>query len=86
MAANRKNSNVIYASDFASYLFCRRAWDLHLQGINGNNLIRLNKGTAYHERVGTKIFLTEIIKVMGILFILCALGWLTLLLMQNGAG
>ena len=63
----------IRASEIGEFLYCRRAWWYRQQGHEPKNRAALEKGTAYHQRHGSRVFLAGALRLIGFLVVLAAL-------------
>ena len=73
---------VIRASELGVYLFCNRAWSYQQQGVDSQNQLAMEKGTAYHQRHGNLVLLTGILKVFALLCLLAALAVILVLIFR----
>lgn len=64
---------VIRASEIGAYLFCRRAWWYHLQGITPENEAEMAAGSSYHRGHGRRVLTAGLLKIAGWIFLLAAL-------------
>ncbi len=66
---------IIRASEIGTYLFCRRAWWYHAQGVPSQNQQELAGGTAFHLRHGRQVILVGLLRFAGwfLLFLAVAL-------------
>jgi CRISPR/Cas system-associated exonuclease Cas4 (RecB family) len=73
----RKN---IRASEIGAFLYCRRAWWYHRQGIPSENQEELAGGSELHRRHGRAVFIAGLYRVLAALLLLAALVLLTIFL------
>jgi len=64
---------IIRASEIGRYLYCRRSWFYHLQGIQPANTRELNLGTELHAAHGRKVAGSLILQVIAIIAFLVAI-------------
>lgn len=63
---------VIRASEIGSYLYCRRAWWYHKQGMESENQVELAAGTELHRQHGRKVIAAGLMRTLGWLLLLTA--------------
>ncbi len=63
----------IRASELGSFLFCRRAWWYHSQGIESQNQQELTGGSEFHDRHGQGMLRSAALNVAGRLLLVLAL-------------
>lgn len=63
----------IRASEIGLFLYCRRAWWYHSQGLESQNQAEMAGGTEYHRRHGRQVFLARILRLAGWVLLLAAL-------------
>jgi hypothetical protein len=63
----------IRASELGNFLYCRRAWWYHLQGVPSQNQNELSGGTAFHRRHGRGVLFSGFLRSAGWVLILAAL-------------
>ena len=64
---------VIRASEIGSYLYCRRAWWYHQQGVKSENQAELASGTELHLQHGRQVLAAALLRILGVLLLLTAL-------------
>ncbi len=64
---------VIKASEVGSYLYCRRAWWYHLNGMESINQAEMAAGTALHRQHGRKVLTAGLVRSLAWLVLLAAL-------------
>ncbi len=67
----------IRASEIGTYLYCRRAWLYHKQGVESANQAELSAGTSLHRQHGRKILAASIARTLGAFLLLLAFTLLT---------
>jgi Flp pilus assembly protein TadB len=67
----------IRASEIGTYLYCRRAWWYHKQGVESANQSELNAGTTLHRQHGRKVLAAGLTRTFGMFLLLLALTLLT---------
>jgi CRISPR/Cas system-associated exonuclease Cas4 (RecB family) len=77
---------VIRASEIGSYLYCRRAWWYHKQGVESENQAELATGTELHRQHGRKVIASGLFQTLGTLLLLAAVvafvAYLTVVLLK----
>jgi hypothetical protein len=68
----------IRASEIGTFLFCRRAWWYHAQGVPSQNQVELAGGTVFHLRHGRQVIRTGLLRAAG--WFLLALAIILLLI------
>jgi hypothetical protein len=63
----------IRASELGSFLFCRRAWWYHSQGIESQNQQELTGGSEFHDRHGQGMLRSAALNAAGRLLLVLAL-------------
>lgn len=63
----------IRASEIGSYLYCRRAWWFHHQGVEPANQAELLGGTELHRQHGRQVLLAGLLRALSLIFMLAAL-------------
>lgn len=66
----------IRASELGTFLYCRRAWYYTLLGKPNENQAEMAAGTSFHAEHGRGVFVTSLVRLLGILLLLAALGLL----------
>jgi hypothetical protein len=66
----------IRASEIGSYLYCRRAWWLRLQGFDSANQAELAAGTELHKRHGRNVIAAGLIRSLAMIVLIVALALL----------
>ena len=64
----------IRASELGTFLFCRRAWWYHSQGVTSENQTELASGGAFHRRHGRNVILSSLLRTAGWILLLAALA------------
>ena len=62
----------IRASEIGNFLFCRRAWWYHQQGVESENKSELASGSEFHRRHGRSVMAAGLLKSAGWLLLLLA--------------
>lgn len=62
----------IRASELGTFLYCRRAWWYHSQGVESKNQQELAGGTDFHERHGQGMLRSAALSVVGRILLLLA--------------
>lgn len=65
--------SVIRSSDIGSYLYCRRAWWYHKQGIESENKAELTAGTELHKKHGRQVLASTLNRTLGFILLMIAL-------------
>jgi len=73
---------IIRASEIGTYLYCRRAWRYHKQGVESANQAELNAGTTLHRAHGRAVLASSLTRTLGLLLFLLALILLTVYLVN----
>ena len=63
---------IIRASDFGSFLYCRRAWRYRKDGVESENQAELAAGTELHRRHGRKTLSALLLRTLGMILLLAA--------------
>jgi hypothetical protein len=63
----------IRASELGNFLFCRRAWWYHAQGVPSQNQTELTGGSTFHHRHGRGVFFSAFLRTAGWVLFLAAL-------------
>lgn len=63
----------VRASELGTFLFCRRAWWYHSQGVESQNHQELTGGSDFHERHGQGMLRSVALNAVGRLLLLLAL-------------
>jgi hypothetical protein len=63
----------VRASELGTFLFCRRAWWYHSQGVESQNQQELTGGSDFHERHGQGMLRSMVFNTAGRLLLLLAL-------------
>jgi len=66
----------IRASEIGTFLFCKRAWWYHIQGLESQNQKELASGSAFHAEHGRRILAAGLLRLGG--WAILALGLITL--------
>lgn len=64
---------VIRSSDIGNYLYCRRAWWYHKQGLESENQAELAAGTELHHKHGRQVLASSLNRTLGFILLLAAL-------------
>ncbi len=63
----------IRASEIGVYLFCRRAWGYHAQGVESANQAELSTGTELHRQHSRQVFRAGLLRTAAMALLLAAL-------------
>jgi len=63
----------IRASEIGTFVFCRRAWWFHRQGIASQNQAELSGGSAYHQKHGRQVVRAGLLRAAGWLILSLAI-------------
>lgn len=63
---------MIRASEIGTYLYCKRAWWYHSQGIESQNQTEMSEGSAYHRNHGRQVLAAMILRSLAWVFLLAA--------------
>jgi len=63
---------IIRASEIGRYLYCKRSWFYHLQGIQPANTRELNLGTELHAAHGRKVAGSLLLRWVAIIIFIVA--------------
>jgi hypothetical protein len=64
---------IIRASEIGSYLYCRRAWRYHKDGVESDNKAELAAGTELHRQHGRKAPSALLLRTLGMVLLLAAI-------------
>ena len=64
---------IIRSSDIGNYLYCRRAWWYHRQGVASENQAELAAGTKIHRQHGRKVIASGLTRSLGLILLFAAL-------------
>ena len=64
---------VIRASELSSYKYCRRAWWYQKRGYKADNLSNLKAGEQLHQRHGSGVLITPLLKYLAFVLITIAI-------------
>jgi len=64
---------IIRASEIGSYLYCRRAWRYHKDGVESENKAELAAGTELHRQHGRKALSALLLRTLGMVLLLAAI-------------
>lgn len=65
---------LIRASEIGSYLYCRRAWWYRKLGVESENRAEMAAGTELHRQHGRMVIASGLLRILGLLLLLAALG------------
>jgi len=65
--------SIIRSSDIGSYLYCRRAWWYHKQGLESENKAELAAGTELHQKHGRRVLASMLNRTVGLILLTIAL-------------
>jgi hypothetical protein len=66
----------IRASEIGNYLYCRRAWWYHRQGVESENRNEMNAGSDLHRRHGRQVLASGLTRALGTILFLAGLALL----------
>lgn len=72
------HSNIVRASEIATYCFCHRAWLYQLQGMPSQNEDDLAEGSQYHHQHGRALLTIRTIRVAALILVILAIVLLLL--------
>lgn len=61
------------ASEIGLYMYCRRAWWYHRQGVESQNKAELAAGITSHRQHGRQVLLSGVLRLVGWILLLAAL-------------
>ena len=64
---------VIRASDIGTYLYCRRAWMYHKDGVESENRAEMAHGTELHRKHGRTVLAAGLLRTLSLILFLIAL-------------
>ena len=64
---------IVRASEIGSYLYCRRAWWYHKQGIESENQAEMASGTELHRQHGRRVIAAGFLQTAGFALLLVAI-------------
>ncbi|NTU74510.1 MAG: Dna2/Cas4 domain-containing protein [Anaerolineaceae bacterium] len=62
----------IRASEIGTYLYCKRAWWYHSQGIESQNQTEMAEGSAYHRNHGRQVLTAMFLRAAAWIMLLAA--------------
>ena len=71
---------IMRASDIGTYLYCRRAWWYHKEGVESENRAEMATGTELHRRHGRKVLAAGLLRTLSLLLFLVAVTLLVIYL------
>ncbi len=75
---------IIRASEVNTYLFCNRAWQYRLKGIEPANRQELQSGTEMHYQHGRMVIGSMLLKILAIILAFASVVLIVLSLIPNG--
>jgi hypothetical protein len=69
----------IRASEIGTFLFCKRAWWYHIQGLESQNQTELASGSTFHTEHGRKVLAAGLLRLGG--WAILALGLIALVIL-----
>lgn len=64
----------IRASEIGAFLYCRRAWWYQRQGVASGNQAELSGGNEFHYRHGRSVLAAGLLRTVGWVLLLLAVG------------
>jgi len=75
---------IIRASEVNSFLFCQRAWQYRLKGVEPANRQELLSGTEMHYRHGRMVVGSTLLKILAVILVLAAVAMIALYFILPG--
>jgi CRISPR/Cas system-associated exonuclease Cas4 (RecB family) len=61
------------SSDIGNYLYCRRAWWYHKQGVPSENQAEMAAGTKIHRQHGRRVIASGLTRSLALILLFAAL-------------
>jgi hypothetical protein len=69
----KDQSDIVRASEIATYCFCQRAWSYQRQGVPSQNLSDMTEGSQYHHHHGKTLSMIQVARAAAFVLIILAI-------------
>ena len=69
----KDHSDIVRASEIATYCFCQRAWFYQRQGITSQNVDEISQGSRYHQHHGRTVSTIQVTRMAAFILIVLAI-------------